>query len=75
MLISANNIENINTGLIRTYLAKNNISQNQFAKRCHMSVTTLKRILNGKPNYRLENLLKISETMNIETKTLFIKKR
>ncbi len=75
MLIKANKIESVNTELIKTYLAKNNITRNQFAKLCHMSILTLNRILDGKPNYKLESLLKISETMNVETKTLFTKKR
>ncbi|MGN1222030.1 MAG: helix-turn-helix domain-containing protein [Christensenellales bacterium] len=62
----------INTDLIRDYMRANNSSKQEFCKSCKISIGVLNKILNGKENFRISALLKISRLINVELYKLFI---
>ena len=63
----------INIEKIKSFMRENNYTHKNFSSICKISTNTLSKILNGKSNFRLINLLKISKAMNAHLKDLFIK--
>ena len=63
---------NINLELIDNYILKNNLSEADFCKLCKIGRRTLDKIRN-KENFRLSNIIKIANFLQIDPLLLFIK--
>lgn len=50
---------------INNYLNENNVSKSAFCKKCHLSTTTLNKILMGSVDCKVVTLYKIARTMGV----------
>lgn len=61
-----------NTKIIYDYMKKHNLTKNQFAKLCKISVTTLNKVLRGFNYLRISIVYNLLVTLNVKCKDLFI---
>ena len=64
--------KNINAAIIINYLKVNNLTQKEFCERCGIGVTTFRKILQGKTNYRFYAVLKLSKFFDCNLNDLFV---
>lgn len=65
----------MNVNLINAYMAKNNMSKEQLAKQCGMSLSTLYNILKNKHNTGMKYIVKMAQVMNVSVDALLKEKR
>ena len=61
----------IKTEIIRTYIARNNLSKSSFCRQCKIGYNTLNKIFNDDERFRITVLLKISKALGIQIQELF----
>lgn len=60
----------MNTKLINVYMAKNEVTKEQLAKACNMSLSTLYNILKNKHNTGMKYIIKLASVMNVSVDSL-----
>ena len=63
----------INSNLIKSFMLKNKLSKGEFCRRANISIGVLNKMLIGKTNIRLRNVLKIVQLLQIKSDDLIIK--
>ncbi len=61
----------LNLSIITNYMLDNNLSANDFCKRCNISNITYKKILAGDYNYSVSVLFKIANTVGVRVCDMF----
>lgn len=62
----------INTELIKNYLKENKLSPSAFCKMCKIDYMCYKKIMDGKNNFRIGAIFKISRQLNLYLHQMFI---
>lgn len=62
----------IKTEVIKIYLKENELSKSAFCKKCKISFTTLKKVLEQDTSYNLVALFKIAHVLKIRVCELFV---
>ena len=63
----------LNTELIVGYMWRNKLTKTAFCKKCNISYSVLKKILNEQLNFRFSCVVKICRVLKIELKDIFVK--
>ena len=61
----------IKTSLIQKYIKENNLTKQQFCKKCNISTSVLNKILNEQYNIHISALFKIAKVINIQVFEFF----
>lgn len=60
----------IKIDLIKNYMKEHGYTQKSFAAACHISIGTLRRVLDNHSDFRTDKLFKIAKVMQIHVKYL-----
>lgn len=63
----------LNTELIVGYMWRNKLSKTAFCKKCNISYSVLKKILNDQLNFGFSSVVKICRVIKVELKDIFVK--